>query len=160
MEVGMMGKPASDSTLPLIKMVDSLSSTVEKLATKIAKIEARSPASRDAYTHSTTVVTGHLSTRTPAVFRQMMPAQDASYFASTAASRDTVLGNVIFVIHNAGCRKTGIRLKGQVSGRPTVNLILSGIKMTALVDTGASCTLLRRYSFDLIVRRTLRACLS
>ena len=53
MEVGMMEKPASDSTPPLIKMVNSLSSTVEKLATKIAKIEARSPASRDASTHAT-----------------------------------------------------------------------------------------------------------
>ena len=31
--------------------------------------------------------------------------------------------------------------------------------MTALVDTGASCTLLRRDIFDLIVRRTHRACL-
>ena len=53
MEVGMMGKPPSDSTMPLIKMIDSLSSTVEKLTTKIAKIEARSPASRDASTHAT-----------------------------------------------------------------------------------------------------------
>ena len=53
MDVDMLGKLASDSTPPLIRMVDSLSSTVEKLAMKIRTIEARSPASQDAYTHST-----------------------------------------------------------------------------------------------------------
>ena len=47
--------------------------------------------------------------------------------------------------------------KGQVSGQPTVKIILSGIKVTALVDTGASCTLPRRYIVYLIVRRTHRA---
>ena len=109
MEVGIMGKPASDSTPPLIKMVDSLSSPVEKLATKIAKIEA--PPVMRPLKRLTTVVTGHLTTRSPAVFPEATPAQDASCFFSTAASWYTMLGNVIAVIHNAGCRKTGIRLR-------------------------------------------------
>ena len=41
--------------------------------------------------------------------------------------------------------------------RPTVNLVISGIKVTALVDTGATCSLLRRDLFDLVVHKTHRS---
>jgi len=41
--------------------------------------------------------------------------------------------------------------------RPTVNLVISGIKVTALVDTGATCSLLRRDVFDLVVHKTHRS---
>ena len=69
------------------------------------------------------------------------------------------MSSSLFTTQVVGKRAFVLDHKGQVSGRPTVNLILSGIKVTALVDTGASCTLLRRDIFDLIVRRTHRACL-
>ena len=69
------------------------------------------------------------------------------------------MSSPLFTTQVVGKRAFVLDHKGQVSGRPTVNLILSGIKVTALVDTGASCTLLRRDIFDLIVRRTHRACL-
>ena len=49
--------------------------------------------------------------------------------------------------------------KGQVSRRPPVNLIIPGIRVTALVDTGASCTFLGRDIFELTESRTHRACL-
>ena len=38
-------------------------------------------------------------------------------------------------------------------GHPTVNLCIHGVKVTALVDTGASCSLLRWDIFDLIVKK-------
>ena len=69
------------------------------------------------------------------------------------------MSSTLFTTQVVGKRAFVLDHKGQVSGRPTVNLILSGIKVTAIVDTGASCTLLRRDIFDLIVRRTHRACL-
>ena len=69
------------------------------------------------------------------------------------------MSSPLFTTQVVGKRAFVLDHKGQVSGRPTVNLILSGIKVTALVDTGASCTLLRRDIFDLIVRKTHRACL-
>ena len=41
--------------------------------------------------------------------------------------------------------------------RPTINLIISGILVTALVDTRATCSLLRRDAFTLVVYRTHRS---
>ena len=38
--------------------------------------------------------------------------------------------------------------------RPTINLVISGILVTALVDTWATCGLLRRHVFNLVVNRT------
>ena len=38
--------------------------------------------------------------------------------------------------------------------RPTINLVISGILVTALVDTGATSSFLRREVFNLIVNRT------
>ena len=55
-----------------------------------------------------------------------------------------------------GKRGHVLEVRGQVSGRPTVNLVISGIKVTGLVDTGASCSLLRRDILDMIVKRTHR----
>ena len=49
-----------------------------------------------------------------------------------------------------GKRGHVLEVRGQVSGRPTVNLVISGIKVTGLVDTGASCSLLRRDILDMI----------
>ena len=43
-----------------------------------------------------------------------------------------------------------------LSGRPTVSLIVSGIKLTVLVDTGASVSLLRRNVLDQIIPKTHR----
>ena len=40
--------------------------------------------------------------------------------------------------------------------RPTVNLVISGIKVTTLVDTGATCNVLRRDVFNLVVNRIHR----
>ena len=37
---------------------------------------------------------------------------------------------------------------------PTINLVISGILVTTLVDTGATCSLLRRDVFNLVVNRT------
>ena len=68
---------------------------------------------------------------------------------SSLLSTTLVVGKRAFVLDH----------KGQVSLRSTVYLILSGIKVTAFVDTDASCTLLRREIVDLIVRRMHRACL-
>ena len=42
------------------------------------------------------------------------------------------------------------------NNRPTVNLVISGILVTALVDTGATCSLLRRV-FNLVVNMTHRS---
>ena len=41
--------------------------------------------------------------------------------------------------------------------RPTVNLVISGIMVTALIDSGAICSLLRRDVFNLVVNRTHRS---
>ena len=41
MEIGAANVPSCKTTEPLVAMVDSLATTVEKLATKLAKIEAR-----------------------------------------------------------------------------------------------------------------------
>ena len=46
---------------------------------------------------------------------------------------------------------------GESAGRPTVNLCIRGIKVVALVDTGASCNLLRRDIFDMLVAKTHRS---
>ena len=43
------------------------------------------------------------------------------------------------------------------NNRPTVNLVISGILVTALVDTGATCSLLRRDVFNLVVNKTHRS---
>ena len=40
---------------------------------------------------------------------------------------------------------------GESAGRPTVNLCIRGIKVDALVDTGASCNLPRRDIFLIIL---------
>ena len=41
--------------------------------------------------------------------------------------------------------------------RPTINFIISGILVTALVDIGATCSLLRSDVFSLVVNRTHRS---
>ena len=41
--------------------------------------------------------------------------------------------------------------------RPTINLVISCILVTTLVDTGATCSLLRRDVFNLVVNRTHRS---
>ena len=38
--------------------------------------------------------------------------------------------------------------------RPTINLVICGIFVTALVDTEATCSLLRRDVFNLVINRT------
>ena len=44
---------------------------------------------------------------------------------------------------NTAAKKLISVVEGKTGGHPTVNLFISGIRVTALIDTGASCSLLQ-----------------
>ena len=55
-----------------------------------------------------------------------------------------------------GKRGCASGVTSEESGRPTVSLIVSGIKLTVLVDRRASVSLLRRNVLDQIIKKTHR----